>query len=236
VARKKFYGEGVPGIDAQELKGALIVLEGPDCSGRSTHVELLRSYLEHKGHAVSDFGLKRSELISAELEEAKNVTATSPRALTLFYATDFADQLENKIIPALKAGYIVIADRYIYTLLARDLVRGVDYDWLKSIYGIALVPDAVFFLRVSPQILVERTYAKYGTFKYWESGMDLHISREWYPCFMGYHKRLNAQFLLLAREYGFRILDGNRSASAVSRSLCREVDEALGVVLANNGT
>lgn len=235
MAIKRFYGEGVPGVAPQKLRGALIVLEGPDCSGRSTHVELLRSHLEHKGHAVSDFGLKRSVLISAELEEAKNMTETSPRVLTLFYATDFADQLENKIIPALKSGYIVIADRYIYTLLARDLVRDADYDWLKSIYGTALVPDAVFFLRVSPQILVERTYAKYGTFKYWESGMDLHFSREWYPCFMGYHKRLNAQFRMLAREYGFRILDGNCSVNTVSRTLCREVDELLSVILANNG-
>ena len=100
--------------------------------------------------------IKRSVLISTELEQAKNTNEISPRTLSLFYATDFADQLEHTIIPALQAGYIVIADRYIYTLMARDLVRGADRDWLQSIYGIALVPEAIFFLRVSTQILVER--------------------------------------------------------------------------------
>lgn len=223
----KFYGEGVPGVNPDELKGVFIVVEGADCSGRSTQVELLRNYLERKGHAVEDAGLKRSVLVSKELEMAKNTDDISPRTLSLFYATDFADQLENKIIPALQAGYIVIADRYLYTLMARDIVRGANTDWLQSIYGIALIPDAIYFLRTSPQVLVERTFAKYGVLSYWESGMDLHISREWYPCFMGYQRRLGAQFQLLGKRYKFEMINGNRSVSAISRELCRKVDEAL---------
>jgi dTMP kinase len=224
---KKFYGEGIPGIDPTVLKGMLIVVEGPDCSGRSTHVQLLRSYLEQKGHAVTDVGIKRSVLISTELEQAKNTNEISPRTLSLFYATDFADQLEHTIIPALQAGYIVIADRYIYTLMARDLVRGADWEWLQSIYGIALVPEAIFFLRVSPQILVERTFNKYGAFAFWESGMDLHFSREWFPCFNTYQRKLSAQFRILSEKYGFHILNGNSSIHAVSKELCRRVDALL---------
>jgi len=224
---KKFYGEGIPGIDPGELKGVFIVVEGADGSGRSTQVALLRSHLEMQGHAVSDVGLKRSVLISQELEVARNTKEISPRTLSLFYATDFADQIENKIIPALQAGYIVIADRYIYTLMARDIVRGANLSWIQSIYGIALIPDAVFFLRTSPQMLVERTFSKYGAFSYWESGMDLHISREWYPCFLGYQKRLAGQFLLLSKRYNFDIINGNRSVQAISKELCAKVDAVL---------
>jgi dTMP kinase len=224
---KRFYGEGLPDIDPGVLKGILIVIEGPDCSGRSTHVQLLRSHLEQKGHAVADVGLKRSLLISSELDQAKNSNEISPRTLSLFYATDFADQLEHTIIPSLQAGYIVIADRYIYTLMVRDLVRGADWDWLESIYGIALVPDTIFFLRVSPHILVERTFNKYQAFTYWESGMDLHFSREWYPCFNTYQRKLNAQFRILGKKYNFQTINGNASIPVVSRELCRRVDELL---------
>jgi dTMP kinase len=224
---KTFYGEGIPGINPRKLKGAFIVIEGPDCSGRSTQVQLLRNFLELKGHAVADVGLRASRLISKELEQAKNTNDISPRTLSLFYSTDFADQLENKIVPALEAGYIVIADRYIYTLMARDLVRGANRDWLESIYGIAIVPDAVFYLRVNPQTLVERTFMKYGSFHFWESGMDLHISREWYPCFMGYQRRLQTQYRLLGQQYDFHTINGNRSVTAINRQLCREVEELL---------
>lgn len=223
----KFYGEGIPDINLDELKGAFIVVEGADCSGRSTQVGLLKNHLERKGHAVADVGIKRSVLISQELDIAKNAHEISPRTLSLFYATDFADQLENNIIPALQAGYIVISDRYIYTLMARDIVRGANIEWLRSIYGIALVPDAVYFLRMSPQNLIERTFEKYGTFSYWESGMDLHISREWLPCFTGYQRRLANQFALLGQRYNFEYINGNRSISAISKELCRNVDDLL---------
>jgi len=227
MSGKKFFGEGIPGIDPSGLKGVFIVVEGADCSGRTTQVDLLRSHLERQGHAVADVGLRRSVLVSKELEVAKNAREISPRTLSLFYATDFADQLENKIIPALQAGYIVIADRYFYTLMARDVVRGADEEWLRSVYGIALAPDVVFFLKTNPQVLVERTFAKYGTFTYWESGMDLHISRQWYPCFIGYQRRLNAQFALIGKRHNFIFINGNRSVAAVSRELCRRVDEFM---------
>ena len=118
-------------------------------------------------------GLKRSTLVSEELDQAQNGNILSHTTLSLFYATDFADQLENIILPALKAGFMVLADRYIYTLMARDLVRGMDESWLKNLYGIALVPDAVFYLNVSPEQLVQRNFAKNYALDYWESGMDL---------------------------------------------------------------
>jgi dTMP kinase len=122
----KFYGEGLLGVDPANLAGKLIVIEGADGSGRSTQMEILKDFLEGKGHATVNVGLRRSTLVSEELKEAKQGNVLGEITRSLFYATDFADQLENRIVPALKAGFIVLADRYIYTLMARDVVRGAD--------------------------------------------------------------------------------------------------------------
>ncbi|MBU6400444.1 MAG: thymidylate kinase, partial [Verrucomicrobia bacterium] len=142
---KRFYGHGIPGVQLDKLVGKLIVVEGADGSGRSTQIVRLVEWLEASGHATVQVGLKRSTLVSEELEQAKQGNVLSRTTLSLFYATDFADQLENTILPALRAGLMVLADRYIYTLMARDIVRGMDEAWLKNLYGIALVPDAVFY-------------------------------------------------------------------------------------------
>lgn len=216
---KRFYGAGIPGVQAEELQGRLIVIEGADGSGRSTQIARLVDWLEGTGHATTQVGLKRSTLVSGELDEAKRGNIVSQRTLSLFYATDFADQLENVILPGLRAGYIVLADRYIYTLMARDLVRGVDAAWLKNLYGIALVPDAVFYLQASPENLIQRNFAKDFALDYWESGMDLGFSRDIFSSFVEYQKRIIATFLDLQREYGFTIVDGNRPPGEVQAQL-----------------
>jgi dTMP kinase len=120
---KSFFGTRLPGCDASQLRGKLIVLEGADGSGRSTQIEQLNAWLENLGYATVNVGLKRSMLVAEELDTAQQGNILSHTTRSLFYATDFADQLENRIIPALKAGFIVVADRYIYTLMARDIVR-----------------------------------------------------------------------------------------------------------------
>src|SRR3989442_530976 len=153
---KHFYGHGIPGVDAEKLSGKLIVVEGADGSGRSTQIARLVQWLEGCGHATVQVGLKRSTLVSEELEQAKQGNILSHITLSLFYATDFADQLENIILPALKSGFIVLADRYIYTLMVRDLVRGLDEAWPKKLYRISVVPDPGFYLNLSPQLLVPR--------------------------------------------------------------------------------
>src|SRR5579885_351030 len=173
---KQFYGKGIPGAFLDELKGQLIVVEGADGSGRSTQIDMLKNWLERRGYPTANVGLKRSMLVSDELERAMRGNILGTRTLSLFYATDFADQLENGIVPALRSGFIVLADRYIYTLMARAIVRGVDPAWIRQVYSIALVPDAVFYLTVSPKILVERNLRKHAALDYWESGMDMHRS------------------------------------------------------------
>src|SRR5437899_3542004 len=220
---RQFYGHGVPRVNLDKLAGKLIVVEGADGSGRSTQIAQLMEWLEGGGHATVQVGLKRSTLVSEELEKAKQGNILSRTTFSLFYATDFADQLENIILPALKAGFVVLSDRYIYTLMARDMLRGMDEAWLKNLYGIALVPDAVFYLNVSPEELVQRNFAKNSALDYWESGMDLVLSRDLFDSFVKYQTAVQKVFKRLQATYGFTIVNGNRSAEAVNLELRKQI-------------
>ena len=224
---RRFYGHGLPNVDLKRLAGRLIVVEGADGSGRSTQIERLMRWLEGAGHATVQVGLKRSTLVSEELDMAQKGNILSRTTLSLFYATDFADQLENSILPALKAGFIVLADRYIYTLMARDLVRGMNAQWLENLYGIALVPDAVFYLKVSPEILVQRNFAKDFSLDYWESGMDLGLSRDMFDSFIKYQGLMAAQFERLQASYGFGIIGGDRSPDEINVELQQKIEQVL---------
>lgn len=221
---KRFFGRGLPGVKPALLKGKLIAIEGPDGSGRSAQVEALKNWLEGRGHAIVDVGIRRSNLVARPLQQLLEGNILNPRTLSLFYATDFADQLENVIIPALRAGFIVLADRYIYTLMARDIVRGADRAWVESLYGTALVPDAVFYLKVNPKQLVERNFLKNTTLQYWQSGMDLGLSRDMFTSFLRYQKLVQAELLRMRSRYDFTIIDGNRSIRRVSQELQTRVE------------
>jgi dTMP kinase len=225
---RKFLGHGIPHVKIDDLAGKLIVVEGADGSGRSTQIARLVEWLETSGHATVPVGLKRSTLVSSELEKAQEGNILSRTTLSLFYATDFADQLENIILPALKAGFIVLADRYIYTLMARDLVRGMDEAWLKNLYGIALEPDAVFYLSLEPEELVQRNLSKSAALDYWESGMDLGLSRDMFDSFVKYQAAIQAVFRRLQKTYNFTIVDANRSVDAVTKQLRKEIRALLG--------
>lgn len=222
-----FYGHGLPGIDAKKLQGKLIVVEGADGSGRSTQITMLRDALERAGHATVDVGLKRSRLVGRELDDAMKGNILSPRTLALFYATDFADQLENRIVPALKAGFTVLADRYIYTLMARALVRGAEREWIQQVYGIAVVPDAVFYLGVSPRILAERNFRKNQVLDYWEAGMDIRRSGGLYENFIQYQREIQKQFRAMESLYEFETINGNRTPRTIFRDLLAKTEELL---------
>src|SRR6266853_2401343 len=224
---RQFYGHGLPRVNRDKLAGRLIVVEGADGAGRSTQIAQLVEWLEGGGHATVQVGLKRSTLVSEELEKAKQGNILSRTTFSLFYATDFADQLENTIAPALKAGFIVLSDRYIYTLMARDMLRGMDETWLKNLYGIALVPDAVFYLNVAPEELVQRNFAKNTALDYWESGMDLGLSRDMFDSFMQYQTAMQKTFRALQTTYGFTIVDGMRSAELISTELRKKIAAIL---------
>jgi len=148
--------------------------------------------------------------------------------MQLYYATDFIDRLENEMLPALRAGFVVLTDRYIYSAIARAEVRGIDPAWIRKLYGMALVPDAVFYLRIrTAQQLVERLLTSGRGFDYWESGMDLNLGEDFYDSFIEYQSRMLKVFDRLTGEYGFRVLNASRSVRTVAADLRRGIASLL---------
>lgn len=224
-----FYGHGIPYVSDSEVKGRLIVIEGPDASGRSTQIGMITAHLEAAGHAVINVGLKRSELISEGILEAKRNFA-GRKTLSLFYAADFADQLENKIIPALRAGYIVLADRYIYTLMAREAVRGMSRRWSHNLFSFALVPDLVFYLDVEPEELVHRVFQKNAYLDYYESGTDMGLSDDMFESFLVYQGMIAKEFRRMKKRYNLVIINGSRPVPEINADLQKRIDSFLASV------
>lgn len=222
MTQAKFYGAGFPYRSLTEYPGRLIVLEGTDGVGRSTQITMLRQWLEEQGYAVSDTGLRRSPLTQPGLDAAKQGHTLGKLTMSLFYATDFADRLENQIIPALRAGFIVLSDRYFYSIVARDVVRGADPRWARKVYGFALVPDLVLYLRTDMNSLVSRIVHGRG-FNYWEAGMDITHADNMYDSFVLYQTRMIEQFDEMATEYNFTVIDASRSVQAVNEELRRNI-------------
>ena len=215
----QFYDEPLPGVDCSELRGTLIVIEGPDAVGRTTQITLLRRWLEREGHAVLDTGMARSALAGKGIQAAKSGNTLGPVTMTLFYATDFADRLENEIIPALRAGFIVLIDRYIFSIMARAIARGEDRRWIEQVSGFALVPHQVYYLRAEVHELVRRVVLGRGAFDYWESGMDMRFGTDMHQSFIRYQTRLVRALDRMAKRYNFTVVDANRPADAIFREL-----------------
>jgi dTMP kinase len=223
---KEPYGVRLPGLNLDDLVGKLIVVEGTDGVGRSTQIRLLKEWLEQQGHAVLDTGLTRSGLVGKGIKRAKEGHTLGRITLTLFYATDFADRLENEIVPALRAGFVVLTDRYIYSLMARSMVRGLDPVWVRNIHRFALKPDAVFYLRIGVDELIPRAVFTRG-FDYWESGMDLYSTEDMYESFRRYQIALLQQFDQLADEYSFEVIDARPEPRVIFEQLKAGIDRIL---------
>lgn len=221
------YGRAPPRADLEGLTGKLIVLEGQDGVGRTTQINKLTKWLEGEGHAVVQVGLSRSHLAGEELEAAKEGHEIRPGALALFYAADFYDQMEHKIIPALRAGCVVLADRYVHSLVARGMLRGQDGAWLRSVYEFALRPTAVFNLDAKPANLAERCLHKFGRLDYWESGMDLGLSHDMYDSFLAYQKRLRAAFKELQNDLPYERINADRAIKTVAKDLRSRIEALL---------
>lgn len=220
---------GLPTRDRNELSGHLIVLEGTDGSGRSTQIALLTEWLESQGFAVQTMGLRRSFLIAKDIDSLLAKNSVTRYTLALMYATDFFDQLENRILPALRSGMIVLADRYYYTLIVRAAVRGLDHDYLHRIYDLALPPDLTFFLNVRPQIAFEREFQKSPAISFWEAGRDLHLSDDLYDSFIGYQTMIRKEFVALAKRHGFATLNGENPIRTVNADLRKRIASYLGI-------
>lgn len=228
------YGHPPPGVDPKGLSGKLIVIEGPDAVGRTTQVVQLHQWLEHEGHAVLDTGMARSALAGKGISKAKDGNTLGAVTMTLYYATDFADRLENEIVPALRAGFIVLTDRYIFSIMARAIARGEDAEWIERVCSFGLVPHAVYYLRADVDDLVSRVVLGRGAFDYWESGMDYHFGDDMYQSFVKYQKRIINALDNMAGRYSFVTIDARQSATAIFRQLQRKIS-ALGLRKVNGG-
>ena len=223
---KESYGVRLPGLELDDLTGKLIVLEGTDGVGRSTQIRLLKEWLEQQGHAVLDTGLTRSGLVGKGIKRAKEGHTLGRITLSLFYATDFADRLENEIVPALRAGFVVLTDRYIYSLMARSMVRGLDPVWVRNIHRFAPKPDAIFYLRIGVDELIPRAVFSRG-FDYWESGMDLYSTEDMYDSFRKYQTALLQQFDQLADEFNFEVIDARPEPRVIFEQLKAGIERIL---------
>jgi dTMP kinase len=226
LSRFSWYGDGLSGVSLDELTGWLIVLEGTDGAGRSTHIQLLKQALERAGFAVAETGLSRSDLASRGLSRAKQGNTLGTNAFNLFYATDLADRLERQIIPALRAGFVMLTDRYMYSLIARAIVRGADPGWIRDVYSFALKPDATFYLRIDVPDLVPRVLATRG-FDYWESGMDIPMGADHFESFTRYQGKLIEQFDRLASDFQFDTIDATRTIDDIHEYLWGRVSDLV---------
>lgn len=222
----RWYGHGLPYVSIDGYPGKIIAIEGTDGVGRTTQIQRLREWLEVKGYGVVETGWTRSALMQPTIDLAKSSNTLNKLTFVLLYATDFADRLEKEIIPALKAGFIVLTDRYIFTALARAGVRGVDRAWLRSVYGFAIAPHLVFYLKVDVDTLIRRVLES-GGMDYWESGMDLKVGDDIYDSFRAYQNKLLREYASMAEEFHFRVIDARRPVEAIQEELRRQVDAFL---------
>jgi len=217
-----YYSYGVPYLPLEGYPGKLIAIEGTDGVGRSTQIALLREWLEVQGYGVVETGWTRSELIGPTIELAKSSNTLNKLTFVLLYATDFADRLEKEIIPALKAGFIVLSDRYIFTALARAGVRGIDRQWIRNLFGFAIAPHLVFYLRIDEKTLIRRVLQARGM-DYWESGMDMKLGDDIYESFRAYQRALLKEYGSMSDEFNFRVLDARRKVDVIQDELRRQI-------------
>jgi dTMP kinase len=213
-------------LNPSDLKGKLIVIEGTDGVGRSTHIELLQEWLEVQGYGVITTGWTRSSLMSKTIDIAKQGNILDHWSLSLLYATDFADRLEHQIIPALRSGFVVLADRYIYTAFARDTVRSGDPAWIRDVFGFALVPDLVCYLRIDADTLALRVLES-SAMNYWESGMDMRVGTDLYDSFKKYQTQLIEEFDKMAEEFKFEVVDARKSFEEIQEFLRAKIQPML---------
>jgi dTMP kinase len=224
-----FFGEPLVGFDPSEITGSLIVIEGMDGSGRSTQISLLQEWLESEGFSVQTSGLRRSNLVGRDIDQLLAKNAVTRLTLALMYSTDFFDQIEHRIVPSLKSGAVVLADRYVFTLIARGVVRGINRDYLGGLYAMALRPHLTFWLNVRPETAFGREFRKAQAISYWEAGRDMSLSHDLYWSFIRYQTMIKREFEAMAKKHSFIELDGEANVPTVNKLLRQRIADHLGI-------
>lgn len=208
--------------------GKLIIVEGIDGSGKSTQLLLLHKWLESKGHKVFFTEWNSSELVKDTTKRGKKNKSLTPTTFSLLHATDFASRLYHEILPPLKAGMLVLADRYMYTAFARDVVRGVSPEWVRKLYSFSIKPDMAFYFRVPIEVAISRLLGgTRGQFKYYEAGMDMNLSQDVTESFRIFQSRILAQYDKIVDEYQLIPMDATKDIAQQQDAMRRLVDEAL---------
>ena len=192
------------------FRGRLIAVEGLDGSGKSTQIYLLKRWLQLQGVKVFFSEWNSSELVKSATSKGKKRELLTPSTFSLIHATDFADRYERQLVPLLRAGYVVLCDRYIFTAFARDVVRGCRPEWVHGIYNFASLPDLTFFFKASLDVSLQRILDGRPQLKYFEAGMDLRLSSDPYESFRIFQGRILEQYLAMSGEFKFHVLDANQ--------------------------
>ncbi|MCD6290151.1 MAG: dTMP kinase [Anaerolineae bacterium] len=214
-------------VDDSDLPGRLIAVEGLDGSGKSTQIYLLRRWLELQGLKVFFTEWNSSQMVRRATKRGKKKQLLTPTTFSLIHSTDFADRYERQILPLMKAGFIVLADRYIYTAMARDVVRGCSPAWVRNLYSFARQPDITFFFHVSLDVALDRILSNRTRLKYHEAGMDLGLSTDPRESFRLFQERVQAQYLSMVDQYGFTVIDANRPIEEQQVEVRRVVEEKI---------
>ncbi len=208
-------------------KGKLIIVEGIDGSGKSTQIDLLHKYLLSHGFSVYFSEWNSSDLVKSTTRFGKKDKLFTPTTFSLIQATDFADRWENHILPLLKAGVIVLADRFAFTAFARDVARGVDPEWVRNLYSFASQPDIAFYFQVPLDVAVDRITSARSDIKYYEAGMDLGLSDNRITSFRLFQGRIVDQYDLMIPEYSFTVIDGTLPVEEQQKLVRQVVKKAL---------
>ena len=209
-------------------KGKLIVVEGIDGSGKSTQISLLSHWLRSQGYAVAFSEWNSSALVKQTTRRGKKKEMFTPTTFSLIHATDFADRMESYILPLVKAGAIVCADRYAFTAFARDVARGVSRRWVRNLYSFAMRPSIAFYFRVPLDVAVGRILGGRDAIKYYEAGMDLGLSRDTEESFRIFQGRILDEYEAMAEDMGFHIIDATLSIEAQQKRMRQVVRKVLG--------
>jgi dTMP kinase len=202
--------------------GRLIAVEGLDGSGKSTQIHLLKRWLELEGMKVFFSEWNSSSLVKSATSKGKSRELLTPTTFSLIHATDFADRYERQLVPLLRAGYLVLCDRYAFTAFARDVVRGCPPKWVRGIYNFAALPDMTFFFKARLEVSLQRILDGRPQLKYFEAGMDLHLSSDPYESFRIFQGRILEQYLAMSTEFNFVVIDANERVE-VQQQLVRQL-------------
>ena len=207
--------------------GRLIAVEGLDGSGKSTQIYLVKRWLELQNLKVYFTEWNSSVVVKNATKRGKKQQLLTPTTFSLIHCTDFADRYDRQVLPLLKAGYIVLSDRYIYTAFARDIVRGCNRDWVYRLYSFAVKPDIIFFFKVPLNTALDRILGGRPTLKYHEAGMDLGLSQDPYESFRLFQSNIQSAYLKLAQEFGFTTIDATKPIDVQQEEVRAIVSERI---------